>query len=142
MDNDIQDEEEEDEHPKDKPSAAKLKPIPNVSTAFHTISHMFKPDVGRTFDEIIRQKRARFRWFLAYTILNNYHLFDLRKQVQSRLARLRIERSNLIDEERHAAAAAADTVADQQPISKAGMPTSPGIKQRNLKYIYSNKFYY
>jgi hypothetical protein len=136
-----EEEEEKKEQSKDKP--LKLKPLPNVSTAFQTISHMVKPGGVPGIDEIIKKKRARFRWFLAYTILNNYHLFDLRKQVQSRLARLRIERSNLIDEERHAtAAAAADAVADQQPISKAGISTSPGIRQRNLKYIYSNKFYY
>jgi hypothetical protein len=136
MDNDIQDEEEEDEQPKDKLSAAKLKPIPNVSTAFHTISHMFKPDVGRTFDEIIRQKRARFRWFLAYTILNNYQLFDLRKQVQNRLARLRIERSKLNDEQQHVAATSV-----QQPIVQIDISESRESRQRNQKYIYLKKFY-
>jgi hypothetical protein len=37
-------------------------------------------------------------------MINNYHLFDLRKQGQSRLARLRIERNSLIDQQQEDAA--------------------------------------
>jgi len=75
---------------------------------------------ARAFKKIKRQKRARFRWFLAYTILNNYRLFDFRKQVHSRLARLRTERSNLIDGQCIAAAAAS-----QQYYMEVEMPESP-----------------
>lgn len=48
---------------------------------------------------IKRRKRLRFRWHLLYTILRNYHLFDLRKGVQSRLTLLRLQRSTLVDEQ-------------------------------------------
>ncbi len=65
---------------------------------------MFESEEVYQFGIIIKRKRARFRWFLAYTMINNYHLFDLRKQGQSRLARLRIERNSLIDQQQEDAA--------------------------------------
>jgi hypothetical protein len=76
---------------------------------------------ARAFKKIKRQKQARFRWFLAYTILNNYRLFDLRKQVQSRLARLCTERSNLIDGQCTAASAS------QQYYIEMEIPESPDV---------------
>jgi len=95
------------------------QPTSNVTTAYTTTSHLFKPEEARKIRVTIRQKRARFRWFLAYTMLNNYHLFDLRKQVQSRLARLRIERSNSIDGQSTADAAS------QQCDVEMEIPESP-----------------
>jgi hypothetical protein len=138
----VEDEEEEEEEKKpskEKFSKQKQKPLSSRSTAFATISHLVNPEGARKIDADLKRKQARFRWFLAYTLLNNYHLFDLRKQVQSRLARLRIERSNLIDEQQAAAAAAA---ASQQAVVSADISAAPALKQRKLKYIYLNKFYY
>jgi hypothetical protein len=91
---------------------------------------MVNPQTVHELPAILRQKRARFRWFLAYTILNNYYLFDLRKQVQSRLALLRVERSNLIDDypqspaERYAAIRSFmlyDTTAQQSDTSRSAV---------------------
>lgn len=67
---------------------------PNAHTS---ITRMINLSRIQDLDQIRRQKRARFRWFLAFTLLHNYCLFDQRKLVQIRLARLRIERNNLID---------------------------------------------
>lgn len=50
-------------------------------------------------DRIIRRKRLRFRWHFLYTMLRNYHLFDLRKGVQSRLTLLHLQRSSLTNGE-------------------------------------------
>ncbi|CAF3690473.1 unnamed protein product [Rotaria sordida] len=124
------DEEEEEEEVQNKSLREKRKPIPNISTAYTTISHMVKPDEANKRSKVLRQKQARFRWFLAYTIINNYHLFDLRKQVESRLALLRIQRSNLIDEQQHtmAVARAEELVAlDEVPQSlvKRGVEIKP-----------------
>jgi hypothetical protein len=47
--------------------------------------------------KIRRQKQARFRWFLAYTIINNFSLFHQRKQTQAHLTR--IARNYFIDEQ-------------------------------------------
>jgi hypothetical protein len=91
-----------------------------------SLGHLVNAKETNKRDIIIRQKQARFPWFLAYTIINSNHLFDLRKRVQSRLVRLRIEGSSLIDVQKHA-----DT----------NIPESPEIKQRKMKYIYSKKFY-
>jgi hypothetical protein len=70
-----------------------------MPTASATIGHLLSPERACEFFKIKQQKRARFRWFLAYTIINNVSLFDLRKQAQIRLARLPIARSYLIDEQ-------------------------------------------
>jgi hypothetical protein len=47
-----------------------------------------------TLEKTNRQKVARFRWFLAYTLLNNCCLYNQRKCMQSRLNLLRINQSN------------------------------------------------
>ncbi|CAF0929613.1 unnamed protein product [Adineta ricciae] len=56
------------------------------------------PERKEEMEKIRKRKRLRFRWHFLYTILRNYHLFDLRKDVQGRLTRLHIQRSSLIDE--------------------------------------------
>jgi hypothetical protein len=129
-------EEEEEEKPKNKASKPKSKSIQDDSTAYATIGYIVNREKAKEVERIRKRKQARFRWFFAYTIINNYHLFDLRKQVQSRLARLRIERSNLIDEQEHAAAAEA---AAQQPVEEDVIPGSPGIRMKTLKYIHSKE---
>ena len=45
---------------------------------------------------IKRRRRARFRWHFIYTIIHNYHLLDLRKNIQSRLAFLHMQRSQMV----------------------------------------------
>ncbi len=52
---------------------------------------------------IKRRKRLRFRWYLLYTMIKNYQLFDLRKDADYRLARLYLHRSNLMDEQQFTA---------------------------------------
>ena len=99
-----EEEEEEEEVAEAKPVLKKRVPLRDISTAFGTLGHLFDPNLAEEIAQIRRQKQARFRWFLAYTILNNYHLFDLRKQAQSRLALLRIQRSNLMDDQQYVTA--------------------------------------
>ena len=77
---------------------------------YTTIGHIINPSRVHNFNATHRQRRARFRWFLAYTIFNNYHLFDQRKEVKTRLARLRIERQH--------------TTTDQQSIEEIETPES------------------
>jgi len=108
-------ESEQEELVKKKPTRKTLEPLPNISTAHQTLNYLVKPKEAPKIQEVARKRVARFRWFLAYTIINNYHLFDLRKQAQSRLARLRISRSNLYDDAQHAAAAVAPVVQSQVP---------------------------
>ena len=42
---------------------------------------------------IRKRKQLRFRWFLLYTLVRNYRLFDLRKDIPGRLTRLHLQRS-------------------------------------------------
>ena len=93
---------------------------------------MVDPKEARKLEKIRKRKQARFRWFLAYTILNNYHLFDLRKQAQNRLALLRIQRSNLMDEQQQQPAQAAAIIPTSQSV-----PTiiAPEIAQRRIQYV-------
>ena len=133
-----EEEEEEEDEEEEKPLKTKRLPPSNISTAYATITHLFKPAHADEINRVKRQKQARFRWFLAYTILNNYHLFDLRKQAQSRLALLRIQRSNLIDEEQQKTAAA---VPVPQAIAITELPESTAAKKPKTRYAYLNKFY-
>ena len=128
-----QEEEKEDVAPKSI-LEKQLKPIPNISTAFPTVAHLVDKEGAIRQKQTLKQKRARFRWFLAYTIINNYHLFDLRKQVQSRLALLRIQRSNLIDEEKQQA-----PVVDGELHIDSKIPQSTGVKQKKEQYVYLTK---
>lgn len=47
----------------------------------------------------MKKRQARFRWFLAYTIVNNYRLLDLRKFRESRVIALHAMQNYSIDEE-------------------------------------------
>jgi hypothetical protein len=125
-----EEEEEEQELVQDKPLQNKRISTSNTSTAYSTIGHLVKPEEARALTDIRKKKQARFRWFLAYTIINNYHLFDLRKQAQSRLALLRIQRSNLIDEEKYAA-----TVAIEESVPITDTPKSSKSKQKKMGYV-------
>jgi hypothetical protein len=129
----VETDEEEEEQAPDKPLQAKKAPLPNDSTAYSTLLHMVNREEAERIKKIKKAKQARFRWFLAYTIINNYHLFDLRKQAQSRLALLRIQRSNLIDEQEQAAAAA---VPPQQPLALTEVSETPAMRQRTIEYVY------
>ncbi|CAF1180370.1 unnamed protein product [Rotaria sp. Silwood1] len=134
-----EEEEEKQEHEEetqDKSSRKKRKPIPNVSTAYPFISHLVKPTEAGEILKNLKRKQARFRWHLAYTIINNYHLFDLRKQAESRLALLRIQRSNLIDEQQHAAVVAAVVTAAarvEEPVELDEIPQSIVMRGGEMK---------
>ncbi len=92
-------EEEEDENEqahllKSQPTSLPVQPI---ATATMDTSNASEEE--KEAKRIRRRKQLRFRWHFLYTILRNYHLFDLRKGVQSRLACLHVQRSNLVDEQ-------------------------------------------
>jgi hypothetical protein len=89
-DTDIENEEEEKQE-----EVELLKSQSNESTADAAV----KAEEEKERERIKQRKRLRFRWHFLYTILRNYHLFDLRKDVQGRLTRLHLQRSNLIDEQ-------------------------------------------
>ena len=40
-----------------------------------------------------RRRKARYRWFLAYTFIHNYHLYDLSKRYRDQLIRMFLQRS-------------------------------------------------
>ncbi|CAF1148324.1 unnamed protein product, partial [Didymodactylos carnosus] len=87
------DEEDADEDSQSSSQRSVLEPLPNITTANPTLSKVFPLLPQEKVQEqaiVLKRKRARFRWYLAYTILNNYHLFDLR-----RLVALRLHRSNI-----------------------------------------------
>ncbi|CAF4340006.1 unnamed protein product, partial [Adineta steineri] len=88
----------------------------NQSTTDSTTN---SPTKSLTVDEKIRKKQLRFRWHFLYTIIRNYHLFDLRKDVQGRLTRLHLQRSNLIDEQQFS------TTAAVQPMEYATVVPEP-----------------
>ena len=130
-----EEEEEEEEAVQAKPPRTLNMAPAHVSTAFSTIGHLVNPDASKIKEAERRRKQAKFRWYLAYTILNNYHLFDLRKQVQSRLTLLRVQRSNLIDEEQR-------TVASPSPpqrLATTASETSTGIRQRTKRTASSDQ---
>jgi hypothetical protein len=137
-----EEEEEEEEEEQEKPLKAKRAPTSNMSTAYETLGYLFKPKEAAEITKARKKKQARFRWFLAYTILNNYHLFDLRKQVQSRLALLRIQRSNLFDDQQQTAAAASVVVPVQKSFAISEFPESPGAKRSaRMRYILSKHIF-
>ena len=39
-----------------------------------------------------RRRKARYRWFFAYTMINNYHLFDISKRFRPQLIRSFLQR--------------------------------------------------
>ena len=123
------DEEEEEEEEEVKPVRKARIPDKNVSTAFNTLNYLIKPNEAGEITQIKRQRQARFRWFLAYTILNNYHLFDLRKQAQSRLALLRIQRSSLIDDQPYA------SMRSDPAVAITVTAESPEVRQRTKRYV-------
>ncbi len=131
-----EEEEDEEDEEEEKPLQTTRLPLSNISTANSTITYLIKPGHAAEMERVRKQKQARFRWFLAYTILNNYHLFDLRKQAQSRLALLRIQRSNLIDDEQQKIAAA---VPVPQAIAVTALPESTAAKTPKMRYAYLNK---
>jgi hypothetical protein len=98
-DTDVESEEEEKQE-----EVELLKSQSNESTTDTSI------EAEKEKERIKQRKRLRFRWHFLYTILRNYHLFDLRKDVQGRLTRLHLQRSNLIDEQQ-----LSTTIAMQQP---------------------------
>ncbi|CAF4499532.1 unnamed protein product [Rotaria socialis] len=110
---DDEEDEDEKEEEEEQPLPPKQKPLretlTNQSTAFSTNGNLADPNQTKAAakKEAEKKKRACFRWHLAYTIINNYHLFDLRKHAESRLALLRIQRSNASDEAQNAAGAPA-----------------------------------
>jgi hypothetical protein len=44
-------------------------------------------------ERLKRGRKARYRWFLAYTFIHNYHLFDLSKRYHYQLLRMFLHRS-------------------------------------------------
>ncbi|CAF1325642.1 unnamed protein product [Adineta steineri] len=125
------DEEDDEDEESDIPLQAKKVATPYISTAYNTVGHLVNREEAIRQEKIRKQKQARFRWFLAYTIINNYHLFDLRKQAQSRLALLRIQRSNLIDEQQQQQQQPA--ASSPQPVVLADVPESLSARQRTRR---------
>ncbi|CAF1562766.1 unnamed protein product [Rotaria magnacalcarata] len=125
--------EDEEEEEEEQPLPPKQKPLretlTNESTTLSTIDHLVDPNQTKALAKKKEEnkKRARFRWFLAYTIINNYHLFDLRKHAESRLALLRIQRSNASDEVQYAAVAPA-----VEPLVSTQMPRSSRVRSADI----------
>ncbi|UJR37331.1 hypothetical protein I4U23_030039 [Adineta vaga] len=71
----------------------------NQSTIVSTDNISTKSEKDILNEKIKKRKRLRFRWHFLYTLIRNYHLFDLRKDVEGRLTRLHLQRSSLIDEQ-------------------------------------------
>ncbi|CAF1019065.1 unnamed protein product [Didymodactylos carnosus] len=95
--------EKDDEEEQSTPQRQKIKiknttTSSNMSTAYLRIDHSIDSTKTNEMMQKSRKKRARFRWYLAYSMLNNYQLYDMRKNVQSRLVLLRVNRSNSLIE--------------------------------------------
>ncbi|CAF4181382.1 unnamed protein product [Rotaria sp. Silwood2] len=97
-------EEEEQEHDESHLLKSQPMPSPKVPTSTSTVNTSIKSEKDIEKERNRRKKQLRFRWHLLYTLIRNYHLFDLRKEIQSRLAHLHLQRSNLIDEQQFLAA--------------------------------------
>ncbi|CAF1032001.1 unnamed protein product [Rotaria sordida] len=99
-----EEEEEEEEEQEERPDESHLlrsqpTSFPTLPTANSTMNTSIKSEKDQEIERIKRKKRLRFRWHFLYTLIRNYHLFDLRKEIQSRLAHLHLQRSSLIDEQ-------------------------------------------
>lgn len=129
-----EDEEEgEEEKPKERSVKKQATDLSKISTAFPTISHLANPKEAARIEKARRRKQARFRWFLAYTIINNYHLFDLRKGIESRLAQICIQRGVISENAEPPKPAAAPAVAPQA-FAMTEMSHSPGSKPVDMQY--------
>jgi len=125
-------EEEEEEEKEEKTHLLKSQP---KSVAIRAIDNSTKDtpkseeDIER--DRIRKRKRLRFRWHFLYTLLRNYHLLDLTKDLQSRLIRLQLQRSNLVDEQQFAAT----TVVEVPKTAKRATGSPILAPERQLVYF-------
>ncbi|CAF1222632.1 unnamed protein product [Didymodactylos carnosus] len=133
------DEDQEDIHSSTKRSVSEAPP--GISTASPIPSeHPSRPQKNENKkDKILKKKRARFRWYLAYTIINNYRLFDLRKQLAGRLVTFILQRNNLQMESQQQIQPGADTQPEEyrqptqpQPVFSP-VPQSPAERYIMMK---------
>jgi len=115
----------DEEEDQEKIELTKIQPtslpneVPLVSTAHNTTPTPSEKEAE--LNRIRRRKQLRFRWHFLYTILRNYHLFDLRKDVQGRLTGLYLQRSTLVDEQQFLAATTSiDESQHAAPLAKVG----------------------
>ena len=93
-------------------SPSESQPVPITST-----SRQSKKD--EELERNRRRKKLRFRWYFLYTIIRNYHLLDLRKGIQGRLARWHSQRDVLTDEKR-----ASDVIPKDEQETTTSIPES------------------
>jgi hypothetical protein len=98
--NDDTDVEIEEEEKEEQAHLLQAEPtsLPSEPIVIPTVDVQIKSEEENEKERIKRRKRLRFRWHFLYTIVRNYQLFDLRKDVHNRLTLLHIQRSNLTDE--------------------------------------------
>ena len=83
--------------------------------------------IDKERERIKRRKIARNRWFFAYTMINNPHLFDLRKDVVNRIIFIRSQQSILNNELEFTGV---DT--DQQPVNITGFAVPKALKMQRI----------
>ncbi|CAM2721891.1 unnamed protein product [Rotaria socialis] len=71
---------------------------PMMSEVYSTVNYLIDRDKTNDHMQLLRRKQARFRWHLAYTLLNNYQIFDQRKGRPRRLIQAYAQRSNCLRE--------------------------------------------
>ncbi|CAF3644565.1 unnamed protein product [Rotaria sp. Silwood1] len=110
--------EQEKEEEQDDSHLLKSKPttFSKVPTALSTVNTSIKSEKD---EKMIRRKRLRFRWHLLYTLIRNYHLFDLRKEIQSRLAHLHLQKSILIEEQQFSAISTTEEPETTKPTTES-----------------------
>jgi hypothetical protein len=118
------DNDEEDDHEKIQLLHLQPTSLPNELAASSTkTSAEIEAEKKAEKNRIQRRKQLRFRWHFLYTILRNYHLFDLRKEVQGRLARLHLQRSTLVDEQQFLTTIPVEQPQPITPESRTGLET-------------------
>ncbi|CAF1675866.1 unnamed protein product [Rotaria magnacalcarata] len=75
----------------------KNSPIqPTMFEVYSTVSHLIDRNMMNKSIKSSQKKQARFRWHLAYTLLNNYQLLGQRKGYPRRLRQTYAQRSNCL----------------------------------------------
>ncbi|CAF2267966.1 unnamed protein product [Rotaria magnacalcarata] len=69
---------------------------PTMFEAYSTVSHLIDRNMMNESIKSSQKKQARFRWHLAYTLLNNYQLLGQRKGYPRRLRQTYAQRSNCL----------------------------------------------
>ncbi|CAF4014451.1 unnamed protein product, partial [Rotaria sp. Silwood2] len=108
----------------------------NIYTAYSTRNHLLNLTEVSENEQRLRKKHARFRWYLAYTMINNCQLFDWRKDLKRRRTQMHAQRNNSLIEEEYPTEI---PISRQITMEIDDYPQSPAERYINIRSSILNK---